>query len=340
MRRTFSTDKQRARSRRRAKYEASQRASHVGRLRKYQSKLEVISGPSDRVQRQQLTKVLAAPKAFSFVDNTELMIGYFKLARSWLADNHSVTFDLADVATVSPDGIAMLIAKVRSKEFRHRQPIRGIGPKDATAARMFDESGFYDHVTPNRLVPSENKHLLLHRITFNRVEPGIARNAGILAVRHLFGDGRKIRALYEVLIECMANTNNHAYPGKRGRYDWWLFVYNHPIDRRTIFTFLDLGVGIFRSIKIQNVWRAALKRLGLERNVDIVPKLLAGEIASRTGKPERGKGIPRIYERARCGAFSRFVLISNDVYVDLINDKRHELPQPFNGTFFSFEITA
>lgn len=340
MKRTFSTDKHKARAGRRAKYEAKQKASHTRRLRRYQAELDEIPVPSERVRRYQPTKVLAAPKNFSFVDNTEQMIRYFKLARSWLADRYSVTFDLADVDAVSPDGIAMLIAKVRSKEFRHRRPIRGIGPSDTTAARMFDESGFYDHVTPNRLVPSENKHLLLHRITFNRVEPEIARNAGILTVRHLFGDGRKIRALYEVLIECMANTNNHAYPAKRGRYDWWLFVYNHPTERRTIFTFLDLGVGIFRSIKIQSVWRAALKRLGLERNIDIVPRLLAGEIASRTGKPERGKGIPRIYERAKCGAFSRFVLVSNNVYVDLINDKRRELPQAFNGTFFSFEITA
>ena len=80
--------------------------------------------------------------------------------------------------------------------------------------------------------------------------------------------------------------------------------------------------------------------MGLSGNIEILPRLLAGEIASRTGKPERGKGIPRIFERATGGTFSRFVMISNDVSADLLAGDYRYLKVPFNGTVFSFDIAA
>jgi hypothetical protein len=137
----------------------------------------------------------------------------------------------------------------------------------------------------------------------------------------------------------MANTNNHADPSRRGVYDWWLFVYNDPDTKRSIFTFLDLGVGIFRSLHVRQFWKDALRSLGLAGNLDIVSKLFSGEISSRTGKPERGKGIPRIFTHAIGGTFTRFVMIANDVFVDLVKSEKRYLQKPFHGTFFSFEIT-
>jgi hypothetical protein len=250
-----------------------------------------------------------------------------------------VQFDLAAIQQMTPDAIALLVANVNSKVFTRGVPVGGNSPEDNVASAMFDQSGFYDHVDSHRLRTRERKQLLVHRVTFNKVENLEAKSAGRFASDHVFGDGRRIRPLYEVLIECMANTNNHASTSQPGMYDWWLFAYNDPAARRTVLTFLDLGVGVFESLPMRAFWRDPLRSVGLTGNLGVVPKLLAGEISSRTGRAERGKGIPRINEHAIGGTFSRFVMIANDIYADLRNSSFRYLKENLHGTLFSFELS-
>jgi hypothetical protein len=250
-----------------------------------------------------------------------------------------VRFDLSGIEKMTPDAIALLVANVNSSDFTFGLPVAGNSPRDPVAETMFKQSGFFDHVDSHRFGRRDPKQLLVHRITFNKVENLEAKNAGRFASNHVFDDGRRIPPLYEVLIECMANTNNHANTSRRGFYDWWLFGYNDPSAKRTLFTFLDLGVGVFESLPMKSFWRDPLRSMGLTGNLAVLPKLLAGEISSRTLKRERGKGIPRIREHATVGTFSSFVMIANDVYADLRNGSARYLKDRFHGTLFAFELT-
>ncbi|MBK8424800.1 MAG: hypothetical protein IPL27_01940 [Lewinellaceae bacterium] len=135
----------------------------------------------------------------------------------------------------------------------------------------------------------------------------------------------------------MQNTNNHAGL-TRGKYDWWLHVYNHPDSFKTSYTFLDLGIGIFESLPAKSFKRNFLDVLGITSNLDLIPKLFAGEIKSRTARPERGKGIPQVYECSQHKAFEKFFLISNDVYADLKSNENKILKNKFNGTLFYWEL--
>lgn len=47
-----------------------------------------------------------------------------------------------------------------------------------------------------------------------------------------------------------------------------------------MYTFIDLGVGIFDSIPVQ-VFKKIKRVIGLENNTDLVPDLLDGKIKSR-----------------------------------------------------------
>lgn len=336
MRRVFQSNAQKRRSKRRAKYELKRRR-WVKRERTTPLKAPIRAvTPSARQQ----FKPLPAPNNFSLVDNPDEALQYFKTAQDWIRGRRRIMFDLQNTDRLTPDAIALLVAKVHDRAFTKGTPTTGNEPLNPDAARIFAESGFYEHVQPQVFRPRNPKNLLLHQITFNKVENEQARDAGRLAVAHLYKDGRRIRPLYEVLVECMANTNNHADIKRRGVYDWWLFVYNDPNEPRTVFTFLDLGVGVFRSLPVQNFWRDPLRSVGLRGNLSIVRKLLAGEISSRTGKQERGKGIPRINEHAISGTFSRFIVITNDVYADLLKQSFRYLKEPFHGTLYCFEITA
>ena len=49
----------------------------------------------------------------------------------------------------------------------------------------------------------------------------------------------------------MSNTNNHASNNSNAnQFKWWLYTYNAP-NGHTMYTFIDLGVGIFDSIPVQ-----------------------------------------------------------------------------------------
>ena len=287
------------------------------------------------VNRLPVVNILA-PENYSLVYNTEDTIKYYNKIRDRLSSGQRVRFDLSNVKRMTTDAIAVQIAKIKDERFNRRIPIYGNAPKDVGLSNLFLHSGFYDHVKVSGAKPSsENK--LIHEITANKVEPDIAKEACLLGLNHTFKNSIIFEPLYDIIIEVMQNTNNHA--GKtRGMYDWWLHVYNHPNSSKTSYTFLDLGDGIFNSLPVRTFWRETRRKLGLTSNLDLVDKLFAGEIKSRTSRPERGKGIPQIYECAQDCVFNKFILISNDVYANLKTHEYHLLRTKFDGTLFYWEI--
>jgi hypothetical protein len=280
---------------------------------------------------------IKAPDDFSLINNTELTIEYFNNAHNELKKKNRILFDISHIKTLTTDAIAVQIAKIKDSKFHLNNGIIGNEPKDETLKKLFVQSGFYDYVNTRGPKPTNDKKLLIHEITNNRVEPDIAKAACLLGLKHTFQNEEIFEPLYDILIEVMQNTNNHAGE-TRGVYDWWLHVYNHPDSFKTSYTFLDLGVGIFESLPVQSFKRDFLELLGLKSNLDLVPKLFAGDIKSRTARPERGKGIPQVFECSQNKTFETFILISNDVYADLKTQNYKLIKSPFNGTLFYWEI--
>lgn len=280
---------------------------------------------------------LKAPNDFSLIYNTEETIHYFNIAQEELKKGNRVLFDISQIEKLSTDAIAVQIAKIKDERFIHHSSISGNEPNDSALKELFIQSGFYDYVRTRGPKPVNDKKLLIHKITNNRVEPDIAKEACLLGLRHTFNNEDIFEPLYNILIEIMQNTNNHA-GSTRGKYDWWLHVYTHPNSTKTSYTFLDLGVGIFESLPVKSYKRDFLEILGLTSNIDLVPKLFAGEIKSRTSRPERGKGIPQVYECSNDPTFNKFILISNDIFADLKNGENKIIRTPFNGTMYYWEI--
>lgn len=288
-------------------------------------------------QQEHPVITLKAPNEFSLIYNTEETIQYFNNAQDELKKGNRVLFDISQIQKLSTDAIAVLIAKIKDERFIHHSSISGNEPSDVALKELFIQSGFYDYVRIRGPKPINNKKLLIHKITNNRVEPDIAKEACLLGLRHTFNNEDIFEPLYNILIEIMQNTNNHA-GSTRGKYDWWLHVYTHPNSTKTSYTFLDLGVGIFESLPVKSYKRDFLEIIGLTSNLDLVPKLFAGEIKSRTSRPERGKGIPQVYECSKDSVFNKFILISNDIFADLKNAENKILHTPFNGTMYYWEI--
>src|ERR1035437_2804738 len=279
---------------------------------------------------------IKAPTNFSLVYNTEETLEYFERAHKELKNKNRILFDISEITRITTDAIAVQIAKIKDQRFHLNSGIIGNAPRDEGLNKLFSQSGFYEYVKTKGPKPKNNNKLLIHEITNNKVEPDKAKEAYLLGLRHTFQNEEIFEPLYNILIEIMQNTNNHA-GSTRGKYDWWLHVYNHPESFKTSYTFLDLGVGIFESLPVKSFKRDFLELLGFKSNLDLIPKLFAGEIKSRTSRPERGKGIPQVYECSQHKYFEKFILISNDIYADLKTNENRLIKSQFKGTLFYWE---
>ena len=291
----------------------------------------------EKTQKKPKIVPMIAPNDFSLINNTEKTLNYFKQAHKELKNNNGILFDISKITTLTTDAIAVQIAKIKDERFHLNKQILGNEPDNLNLRKLFTQSGFYEYVNTKVIHKKNDKKLLIHEITNNRVEPDIAKEACLIGLRHTFNNEEIFEPLYDILIEIMQNTNNHA-GNIRGKYDWWLHVYNHTDSLKTSYTFLDLGVGIFNSLPVKSFKRDFLELLGLKSNLDLVPKLFAGEIKSRTARPERGKGIPQVYECSQDSIFEKFILISNDIYADLKTKENKIIKTQFEGTLFYWEI--
>jgi hypothetical protein len=331
MKKLYTTSKYKKRNSRRAKKSFRNKQARLNK--NHQTNKEVTNAePFIRKPIQNIE----APQEFSLINNTDNVLAYFKEAREFLSEGYPINFDISNINSLTTDAIILQIARIKDERFHAKTTIHGNAPLNPDLKELFLQSGFYEYVKTNGQKPPKTD-TLIHKITNNKVEPIIAKQACLVGLKHVFGNEEIFDPLYDILIEVMQNTNNHA-GATRGMYDWWIHIYNDPISKTSKYTFLDLGVGIFDSIPAQNFKRTVGQALGLINNTNLVKPLFNGEIKSRTGRPERGKGIPQVYESSQHKSFSKFIMITNDVYVNMKNLDTKKLNNNFSGTLFYWEL--
>lgn len=287
-------------------------------------------------------KTIEVPENFSFIDNTNEILDYFINCKSLLHKKEKIQCDLSNVTNLSSDAIALLAACANDKSFLGTKgSIRGNAPTNPDLLKLFIESGFYNHVKSKKRLKNAHKRdtNLFHQESNYQVQSDIAKKACILGTEHVFGCSEPFPSLYEMLIESMSNTNNHASDNiETNQFKWWLYTYNAP-NGHTMYTFIDLGVGIFDSIPVQR-FKKIKKAIGLEHNKDLVEDLLNGKIKSRekVDNKIRGKGIPQIAVNSTSQCFVRAYIISNDVKINLKDRTAEALEHNFFGTMLFWEL--
>lgn len=324
---------------RRANYQAKRRTLKWKNYKKAKRYNIYLKKERKRRQANKPPVVLPAPKLFSLIENTDEVLEYFATAENLLKKRENITFDISDVDQLTADTVALMVASINDKDFIHDSSIKGNAPKKPELHKLFTESGFYEHVmTHGSFV--KGKENLLHKEVHRNVVPEVARDASLTGINHVFGNNDPYEPLYEILIECMSNTNNHANLNNQGKCNWWLYVYSDPNQKITSYTFLDLGVGIFKSAVLQNYLKGFFKGSALYKNINLVDDLLAGKIQSRIDKDKeiRGKGIPQIVDHAKLDKFRSFYIITNDVKIDLKSGAKIQLSHNLNGTILYWEL--
>lgn len=291
-----------------------------------------VSAPNYKASGVVRRETIQLPSNFSFVNEPKLVLKAFAQFRIFAQQRRNVLIDFRAVKTMTHDVIPFLLAKV-SKYGR----VISIHSNRTSVPIIDDlllESGFYkavgvtDYQSNSGLTDTHKNKI---------VDTEIAQKARILTSTKTFGDSNiKIQALYRTIIECMANTNKHAYidgPSQK----WWLSVYYNPETRITSFAFCDTGVGIFKSANLEKWSKVAIK-IGLTSNRSILQKILTGQISSSTGLPYRGKGLPKIFSDYKANKLQRLCIAANDTFADYNNGTFVDLKDELNGTFLYWEI--
>ena len=205
-------------------------------------------------------------------------------SRPWIySSKYNLNLDLSQVQMLTTDAIAALIATIRRLDV----DMTGNLPDDSNAQTMLLESGFFTYVSSTQPLPS-TPHGTIEQKTNTIVAPATAKNLVHFGTKGIFGTSQRNRPSYSTLIECMANTKGHA----AGRIDpysrtkkppetWWATVYADSGRKKICFTFVDTGVGIFRSIRIRVV-RKIYDFFGGKDDTDILRDMLDGKVPSST----------------------------------------------------------
>ena len=282
-----------------------------------------------------------APKNFSLINNTNDVVAYINDCKKLLHEKEKVLIDIENVQYITSDAIALLVACANDPNFNGKYGrLSGNAPKDTKLNKLFIESGFYQYVDSNSVMKTAQKKddNLLHKESHYKVQPDIAKQACLYGTKHVFMNEDPFPELYEMIIEAMSNTNNHANKQKEGVTKWWLYVYNDPAGK-TCYSFVDLGVGIFDSLPV-SIYKNLTRRIGLSHNADLVGDLLDGKIKSRKKEDNRirGKGIPQIAKNSLKSVFEKAYIISNDVKIDLKSRNSEKLDNNFHGTLLYWEL--
>ncbi len=292
-----------------------------------------------------------APELFSVTQEPVSVIKYFEQAGRAFQNKLPVIFDLSLVKEMDTATLTLLCARVSDKKFVNGNLLKGNVPQVPELKEMFVQSGFYNFVISR---VSSSGHLkdeygeLIHRVTRKKVESELAGKVCLSAISHTYeSDSLKIQNLYKIVIECMANTWNHASGGQADEeYNWWLLAYKEKNTNITKFCFLDLGVGIFGSLdqkyKKKSMPRRLLQFFVPDDNIKTLQQIFSGDVKTSTNKPERGRGINNIYNLVKGEAGIRnFSLITNNVHSKIgynTPDQIITISQDFPGTLYYWEL--
>jgi hypothetical protein len=283
------------------------------------------------------------PAVFSLIRNADSMIEFFNEVRA-VATRRNVYVDLSKVTVLTPDAIATLLATIHHCRIGGAQ-ISGNVPLNVEAEQMLNDSGFRTYVrnSPTFQYVTPKGHIEKRTIsgeTFqNKFDQYLAERLIEFATSKLSGTRQPHRPSFSVFCEAMLNTFNHAAKSEHLHEPWWASVYFDSTRQRACFTFIDQGVGIFRSHRFT-------RRLNLLRSLymlnpgEILKLLFHGEIPSTTRLPGRGNGIPGMCDHCKAGRIKQFMVITNRAIGNAETDTYGVLSHEFAGTLLYWEIES
>lgn len=295
--------------------------------------------------------LIKTPEKCCLISTPELCINFFGEVKAIFKNKKNVVFDMSTTTLIDETFVAMLLSHIKEKKITNGISSRILLPEDEALGRKLKRMGIF-----KKFDNSEDQFVLddsepVTKVHSLKVANNAAKHFVDATTMYIYGEKKKVKELYSILIELMANTNNHASQSDTPVYGWWLFAYPYENEKKVKFIFLDLGVGIFESLPVRQFMKSnplivlsqrpeVINYARGQELTNIYSALTSGKIKSSTGLKERGKGIPIINDYSKSSNFGEFISISNDAYIDLKNESVSAMSESLSGTFFFFSLKA
>lgn len=172
------------------------------------------SHPQIKKDYSRSRKKLYAPSVFSILKNTEEMVYFFDELSILLQKRNKIFLDLSEITEITSDAIIYMLSLFeyfRKKNDSATGKMRGNFPTNSYCKDMLVESGFFDYVNPTYRFQKTNANILSFQ-SDKIVQPEIAKKVVVFAREKLNQERTSAsKRSYEIIIECMGNTNDHAY---------------------------------------------------------------------------------------------------------------------------------
>lgn len=299
--------------------------------RKEQSRATVNKHRADRVLRQDRIR-LVAPSVFDIEDdkNRRSLIQFLEALRAEFKPRAAkrLLIDFEGTQRFVAAGTLLFYAELcRLVEYSPSTQVRCNEPRNERARQVLQQIGVYgicQHPYHGRTTHRDVVHW--------RVARGHMADASRYADTIEVHEGRLaeplVKGIYRGLAEAMTNVCHHAYIGRRvdsldhdGPRDWWVF--SQAKDGHLYVALCDLGVGIPVTLpKTNPSLFSRLKAItGIEPPDGECITAAIEDSRSRTGKPERGKGLGDIIRAVSGIHGGRAVVFSNRGWYTLNDGK-------------------
>lgn len=305
--------------------------------------------------------IFLAPSNFSLIENPQETISYFNEIIDFVLsfqDFAKIRFDLSNVSKMTIDAVMYMIAIAKNIECNDYQKTFNIlVPKDTEVSNFILSTGIENYFDASLVEIGENSDFYSIQMG-SRTDVNVAKGICDFTNENLNKNIKFTGFLYDMLIEMMTNTGQHAYTIKdKIKNQWFIFAENAENSIR--YTFIDTGLGIPKTMSkyMIQVTKEEIEKDGyLEKILDgftkedsadanlILTGLTKGGLRTRTDKPYRGKGLPEIYDHFRLyKKTSNLKIISGACLCEFDNDNRNNavitnLNEKFVGTLFYWEI--
>ena len=295
-------------------------------------------------------KQIEAPSTLSLLSNESVTLDFLCKLQECYNAKKKVAVLLDDVDTLSTDGILALLSNM--VQFKAaRISFNGTRPRDVSTEFKLESSGFFKHLygpaMPNRDIYSFKKiDSFLYTHGQKTVEAGLADELVKYASEVVWGEPRRCPGIQTTLVELMHNTYDHAGDYK-GEKHWWISVEHNEQDHEATFSFMDFGVGIFRSLANKKQGEPLYGALDyiiqhfplIKTEADRLQLILEGKVRlTQFNEYYRGKGLRNIYMKHHKNQISDLSIISNYASFKADKDDYHSIKNEFIGTFISFKM--
>lgn len=291
--------------------------------------------------------IINSPENLSILQNTTQVLHFFKNLERSLNRSLNIFIDMSKIKIISEDAILYLISRLNY--FKVKYPgysIQGNLPEHENCRNLVLNSRFLNYVeTQIKSTPDLNE---IYPIKDGiKADPDTVTEILSFVNKHVPLTELNYAKLYGPILECLANTKNHAYKYSAEYNRWWITAIPDKSNDKVHFTVLDNGLGIPKTVRkkiSERVYKMGeyLKIRSSMVDNDLIISALMGDYRTKTGKEERGTGLPSIYEMTECQQAENLTIISNSAYILTGRNKTildtKKLKSEFEGTLLSWDF--